>query len=162
MGAVIQGHEGNPVAATEAGELKVEVRKDVAVYSLSGTYAASAGDTIIHIANTGDNTIVIDKVVLANTALSAYVAFRPVAATIAGTGKTANAIDNGASTVLNATFTEDETGNSQANVIRQGSMAADQEVEFAPGWTVGFGQELGIDLIAAGTCRYTIEFRVEE
>jgi len=129
---------------------------DAYVWCFTG-YDYDAADTVMHIKNTDTvRELVLCQINLYCDTASKVQVHKPSGTTIAGTSITGVNMNVSSSNTALATTTQDETGNTQGTVLINKYVAANGTIDLIDEGQIvlGYGKELGVDIVTAGTMAY--------
>jgi len=142
----------------------VTEEKSYKKYIVNGSADVDATDTLIWLRNKDDGRkLVIDSIKVFSDAATQYQIHKPSGTTAAGTELTpvGKDLEDGTSQAVEAYY--DETGNTQGTIVERAYGAANEVVECAKGFELGYNQELAVDIVSEPTgCWAQAEFHFEE
>ena len=129
-------------------------------YSWSASYSYGAGDTVLLLKNDDvSKNLLIDRIVLAGSASTQVVIHSPSVTTPTGTAVTGVNVNRGSGKLSATTAIQDETTNTQANVLMRafiGASASSLVLTPYGSIVVPYNGCIAIDYMTSGICYATI------
>ena len=123
-------------------------------YAWVHSYDYDAGDTILLVSNNSTTQdLYIHKINVGSDTATKYTVHSPAYPTLAGTSITGVNLNRTSGKTAEAEAYGDETGNTQANVLYEGHVQAneDKEIETRADIILGYRDVIAVDLETAGT-----------
>ena len=123
-------------------------------YSWSAAKNIDATDTILLVCNNSTTKFLyIEKIIIGSDAATRFTVHSPAYPTLAGTVITGTNDNRTSGNVADASAYEDETGNTQANIIHQGMLMASEMVDLTIDGRIilGYHQSIAVDIVTEPT-----------